>query len=53
MPQHARRSYRPSERREDYFWLRDEVGLTRQQAAARVGVCARTAERYEASRRVT
>lgn len=33
---------------EDYQWLRDEQGLTREQAAERLGVTMRTAWRYEA-----
>ncbi len=43
------RSGRPAmARREDYLWMRDEQGLTRPEAAARLGVCERTAWRYEA-----
>lgn len=38
-------------RREDYYWLRDEQGLTLQQAADRMGVTRRTAERWNALRR--
>lgn len=38
-------------RREDYYWLRDEQGLTLKQAAARMGVSTRTAERWDACRR--
>lgn len=32
---------------EDYLWLRDELGLSRAAAAARVGVTLRTIQRYE------
>jgi hypothetical protein len=41
----------PAARREDYYWLRDEQGLTIGQAAERVGICHRTAQRYEARRK--
>jgi hypothetical protein len=40
-----------AERREDYAWLRAEQGLTRRQAAERLGVTIRTAERYDAQLR--
>jgi hypothetical protein len=38
-------------RREDYAWLRDEQGLTLEQAADRMRISERTAWRYEARRR--
>jgi hypothetical protein len=37
-------------RAEDYFWLREEQGMTRLHAAERLGISQRTAQRYEASR---
>jgi DNA-binding transcriptional regulator YiaG len=37
-------------RREDYFWLRDEQGLTVSAAAARMRVTPRTAHRWESLR---
>lgn len=41
-----------SDRIEDYGWLRREQGLTREQAAERLGVCERTAWRYERALRL-
>jgi transposase len=38
-------------RREDYRWLRAELGLSVRQAAERLGVSVRTAWRYEAARK--
>jgi hypothetical protein len=42
---------RPSDRREDYAELRS-WGIGRRDAAARIGVCLRTIDRYEARLRV-
>lgn len=38
-------------RREDYVWLREEQGLTIAQAAERLGITVRQAQRYEAARK--
>jgi DNA-binding transcriptional regulator YiaG len=38
-------------RREDFTWLREEQGLTIEQAADRLGVSFRVAQRYEAARK--
>lgn len=38
-------------RREDYYWLRDEQGLTLEHAAARTGASVRQAYRWERMRR--
>lgn len=38
-------------RREDYVELRDQHGYTRAEAAKRLGVCARTIQRYETALR--
>lgn len=38
-------------RREDYTWLREEQGLTIAQAAERLGITFRQAQRYEAARK--
>lgn len=38
-------------RRENYYWLRDEQHLTREQAADRLRISERTAWRYEARRK--
>lgn len=32
---------------EDYQWLREDVGMTREAAMQRLGICERTAYRYE------
>lgn len=48
-PPEATRSERElAARREDYAWLRTELGLSRAQAAERIGVSDNTADRYEA-----
>ncbi len=37
--------------REDYFWLRDELDLKPEEAAARIGIHPSTAWKYEARRK--
>jgi DNA-binding transcriptional regulator YiaG len=51
MDAHKRAHRLPPGRREDFTWLREEQGLTIEQAADRLGVSFRVAQRYEAARK--